>query len=171
MDRLGPIVDKQIELGTDWGANSLWCGAAKHYIAYIASNPRPSGWLERYDKTHTNHYNHTNHTSCGIVLVPIDHTNSRTIEKSTAFLKAGYDMWAFLEEDKKVQEWSVWDKITASSRDKAGEFKGMVYGPPSEHFVISWETVPKPNKGLEGLEDCTVEIRRKPAAAKQPSRV
>ncbi|KAJ1426455.1 hypothetical protein B484DRAFT_450683 [Ochromonadaceae sp. CCMP2298] len=111
LDRLGPLVDKQLEKRNDWGAGVLWCGAAAHYIKNSDDQ---------------------NQTSCGIVLVPIDHADSKTIAQGPEFIKAGYALLKYIK-NSNDPEWSKWGE---SLKLKVG--RGVVFGPPNhskEHFT------------------------------------
>ncbi|KAJ1435191.1 hypothetical protein B484DRAFT_446239, partial [Ochromonadaceae sp. CCMP2298] len=88
LDRLGPLVDKQLEKDSDWGAAALWCGAAAHYIKNSDDQ---------------------NHTSCGIVLVPIDHNDTKTIPKGPEFSHVGYAMLKYVK-NSNDPEWSKWKR-------------------------------------------------------------
>ncbi|KAJ1410919.1 hypothetical protein B484DRAFT_455749 [Ochromonadaceae sp. CCMP2298] len=117
LDRLGPLLDKQLAMDNDWGAGGLWCGAAAHYIKNSDDQ---------------------NHTSCGIVLVPIDHTNTKTIAKGRAFSRAGKALLAYTETNN-VTEWSQWG--TSIDGKLSG---GVVFGPPNEHLAragMGWTVV------------------------------
>jgi hypothetical protein len=109
LDRLGPLLDKQLEMDNDRGAAKLWCGAAAHYITN--SDDR-------------------NHTSCGIVLVPIDHADTKTIVKSPEFHRGGPAVMAYIE-NSTDPEWSKWPDVNSTGR-------GVVFGTPNdpnEHFT------------------------------------
>mmetsp|Transcript_26147 Transcript_26147/g.56515 ORF Transcript_26147/g.56515 Transcript_26147/m.56515 type:complete len:391 (-) Transcript_26147:115-1287(-) len=111
LDRLGPLLDKQLAMDNDWGAGGLWCGAAAHYIKNSDDQ---------------------NQTSCGIVLVPIDHADSKTIAQGPEFIKAGYALLKYIK-NSNDPEWSKWGE---SLKLKVG--RGVVFGPPNhskEHFT------------------------------------
>ena len=64
-DRLGTdFVEMQDALGTDWGIDELWCGAAAEYAATVLGTP--------------------NRTACAVLVEPIDHFGTRSINKSKA---------------------------------------------------------------------------------------
>ncbi|KAJ1422364.1 hypothetical protein B484DRAFT_452411 [Ochromonadaceae sp. CCMP2298] len=116
LDRLRPLLDKQLEQESDRGAAKLWCGAAAHYITNSDDQ---------------------NHTSCGIVLVPIDHADTKTIRKDPGFKTRGDAVMAYIE-NSTHPEWSKWLEVKSLGH-------GVVFGPPNDHFTpMNW-TIVKPD--------------------------
>lgn len=73
--RLAELAHAQQKMGSDWGADLVWCGAAKIYSdLYHLSNP-----------------------PCAIVLVPQDHLNSHGITKTKEYINHSYALLGRLE--------------------------------------------------------------------------
>jgi len=146
LDRLGPLVDKQVQLRNDWGAGVLWCGAAAHYIAKSDGNDR-------------------NHTSCGLVLVAVDHADSKTISQGQEFIKAGYAVLQFVASSND-SEWAQWG---GPLQDKSG--RGVVFGPPSDPSYPNDPNDPNDSEPFTPMRwtvsdggDITLSLRRNKSA-------
>ena len=92
---------------TDWGIDLLWCGAGRDYLEsrMLAKGTRPA---------------------CGIVAVPVDHLDSRTISKSSEFLASGYRVLEFAKntwpqwfDDGVASGYSQWQTVRHRQRVEA----------------------------------------------------
>ena len=93
------FVAKQMELGTDWGLDVIWCGAAKDYA--------------RTRRLHR--------TPCGVLAVPFDHDDDRVIEKSFEFEQRGLSMHAWAKEQ--WPSWFLHPKATEGLLDPAFQIR------------------------------------------------
>jgi hypothetical protein len=150
--RLEAVLVKQLKEGSDSGPDTLWCGGAKHYIHNVANN--------------TKHANRTNRTSCGLVLVPIDHLDTKTINNDPVFDKARTSLLHFIQRENPYrQEWDGWEKSRTSSY-KFIKLGGVVYraSDGSDGHLVEgggrrWE-IDKNDTG-----DCYIKIETDPTAA------
>jgi hypothetical protein len=95
----------QHNLGTDWGHDCIWCGAAYYWLRHVL--PRQQQIHPSSSSSSSSRMDPTSHVGktrplaremipCAVIPVPISHKSSHTISKSADYVAGGYSLLRML---------------------------------------------------------------------------
>lgn len=90
---LRSLIDKQVEMQNGWGIDAIWCEAASTFSS-------------------------AHDTACGIIAVPIDHENDKTIMKSKEFVDNGWAIIGWMRKHPSIPWDITLDQVTKPIKSK-----------------------------------------------------